>query len=93
MKLQLNQQGNQALNLGSNTAPIGEVNQSWKAKLAGILQRVAAYLITASEPTVWTVQDATGLIHWKGYDPTTNRSIDCASEQEMRIWIERRYHL
>jgi hypothetical protein len=92
MKLRLNHQANQMPKLDFNTTQTKEVNRGWNVKLESLLQKVLAYFMEPSEPIVWTVQDATGLIHWKAYDPSTNRSIDYTSEHEMRVWIEQRHY-
>lgn len=36
--------------------------------------------------------DAEGNLFWQVYDSTTGRSAQFYSEQEVRIWLEERYH-
>lgn len=43
------------------------------------------------EPKVWQSTDRQGQLCWHAYDPVTNRSFWCASEDEMRCWLEERY--
>jgi hypothetical protein len=66
------------------TSFVGFVNNLW--------QEAIARLQVTSEPRIWTVQDRQGNLHWKAFDPTTQRVVDCLTENDLRIWLEERHH-
>lgn len=43
------------------------------------------------EPQVWQTTDRQGQIHWCVYDPDTGSLSEQLTEQEVRIWLEKRY--
>ena len=47
--------------------------------------------IKSPEIEIWSVCDPAGTVWWNGYNPQTGRSLKCASEREIRIWIEQHY--
>ncbi|MBD2459507.1 hypothetical protein H6G89_00480 [Oscillatoria sp. FACHB-1407] len=49
-------------------------------------------LTCSSEPHVWQERDRHGNLTWRIYEPSTNRSATFASEEEVRIWLEKRYY-
>ncbi len=78
--------------------------QPW-AEAAALLERVGVIFGTrlrnwlgtllmrwsaSSEPEIWSVQDAKGVLHWKAYDPRTGTSVDYTSVEELLIWLESR---
>lgn len=46
------------------------------------------YLIDRGEPRIWQESDSTGKTWWRAYDPTSQQSLVCASEDEVRLWLE-----
>lgn len=44
-----------------------------------------------NEPHIWQKRDRFGNIWWYVYDPMSSRSIQLASEQEVRQWLEQRF--
>jgi hypothetical protein len=53
---------------------------------------LATQIIGRSEPTVRQTRDRAGYLSWHVYDPTTGYSAHFSSEQEVRIWLDRRYY-
>ncbi len=66
--------------------------QSLKTKLSHLWQTLLAYLTPSLEPRVWLSLDVTGRPQWNAYDPVTGKSTHLASEDEMRIWLEKRHY-
>jgi len=54
--------------------------------------QVANWLSTSDEPRIWTRTDRLGRVWWYARDPVTGNSLAQASEQDVRAWIEERYH-
>jgi hypothetical protein len=50
------------------------------------------WLNTSPEPRVRMKYHA-GQTYWQVYDPTTQRSEQLATEQEVRVWLEQRYNV
>ncbi|WRH67036.1 MAG: hypothetical protein RSE13_00635 [Planktothrix sp. GU0601_MAG3] len=46
-----------------------------------------------TEPKIWQKKDADGNIIWQTYDPVTGYQARFDTEQEVRIWLEKRYNL
>jgi predicted transcriptional regulator len=80
-------------NIVSNFTPdsslgISKLNQLWQA--------IKRALFRSSEPQVWqeyvTQREPSGecsvQIWWHAYDPLTQRSVYCSSEEEMRAWLD-----
>ncbi|NJN86541.1 MAG: hypothetical protein HC881_09795 [Leptolyngbyaceae cyanobacterium SL_7_1] len=67
--------------------------ESLAAILKDVKEQVLAHVVASAEPHVWTTHDRTGRTHWKAYDPTTNQSVDWLSEEDLRIWLEKRHHI
>ena len=59
-----------------------EMNQFWQFFLAAA---------SGEELRIWQTSDNDGNTWWHGCDRVTGRSIDAATEGEMRAWLERRY--
>ncbi len=57
-------------------------------KLAAFGHSLLARLEATSEPHVWKASDAAGATLWNAYDPITQMTIDHASADEMRTWLE-----
>ncbi|MBE9046636.1 hypothetical protein IQ255_19865 [Pleurocapsales cyanobacterium LEGE 10410] len=49
-------------------------------------------VVKRSEPKIWQKHDPKGNIYWLVFDPFTSSYSYFSSEQEVRIWIEKRYH-
>lgn len=43
------------------------------------------------EPQIWKTQDRSGQPSWSAYDPSTRKTVENLTEDEMRIWLEKRY--
>ncbi|MEO0852308.1 MAG: hypothetical protein AAFY15_02220 [Cyanobacteria bacterium J06648_11] len=60
------------------------------------LQRVgkmcAAFFLGDREPRIWKIMRADGTTHWKVYDPNSHRSSTFSSENDVRVWLDRRYY-
>ncbi|MEB3280291.1 MAG: hypothetical protein VKK42_15360 [Lyngbya sp.] len=41
---------------------------------------------------VWSCSDGSGNTYWNAYDPISNHVLEQATESELRIWLEQRYH-
>ncbi|NJR23216.1 MAG: hypothetical protein HC786_14175 [Richelia sp. CSU_2_1] len=59
-----------------------EMNQLWQFFLAAA---------SGDELRIWQTSDRNGNTWWHGCDRVTGRSIDAATEGEMRAWLDRRY--
>ncbi|VXD23526.1 hypothetical protein [Planktothrix paucivesiculata] len=46
-----------------------------------------------TEPKIWQKKDADGNMIWQIYDPVTGYKARFDTEQEIRIWLEKRYNL
>lgn len=44
------------------------------------------------EPKIQSKQDFRGNSYFEVYDPVSRKSFTCGSEQEVRIWLEKRYY-
>ncbi len=67
----------------------GTIGTRWRNWLGTLLIRLSA----SSEPEIWSVQDAKGVLHWKAFDPKTGMSVDYTSVEELLIWLESRSSL
>jgi len=68
------------------------VKSSVQAALSMLAQTMVAALAKNSEPRIWQSRDRNGSVAWHLYDPLTNQHARFYSEQEIRIWLEQRYH-
>jgi hypothetical protein len=57
--------------------------------LGKLLQAIVTAFKPHDEPIFWKKRDRNGNAYWQGYDPKSNRSIYLASEDEVRIWLDR----
>jgi thiamine biosynthesis lipoprotein ApbE len=55
------------------------------------LDRFVKAIATSSEPDIWQTHDRDGAIVWHTYDPSNGQSHLFASEDEVRVWLEKRY--
>jgi hypothetical protein len=55
-------------------------------------QLINRLTLNPNEPHVWHTVDRMGQTIWHAYDPLTHRTLSCASETEMRQWLEERYY-
>jgi hypothetical protein len=57
------------------------------------LQNLWQYLTSEqTEPQIEQKSDRYGSLYYQIYDPITRRYTFLASEREVRIWLENRYH-
>lgn len=61
-------------------------------QLKAIAQKLIHWLVTKPELTVKQKVDCFGNVIWFVYDPMSKRSAHLTSEEEVRIWIEERFH-
>lgn len=54
------------------------------AQLASHWQRLLTHLNATTEPRVWQTSDR----RWNAYDPISQLTIDQASADELRTWLE-----
>jgi hypothetical protein len=61
--------------------------------MTNLWQKIENSLVTSNhEPQVRQKCDRFGNKYWQAYDFYTNQSYTFASEQDVRVWIENRYH-
>jgi hypothetical protein len=54
----------------------------------GIGQKVSNFLLEGHEPQIRQIRGRDGVIWWQAYDPISQRSLTCASELEVRLWLD-----
>ena len=59
--------------------------------LSNIWHGLCRSFMVSQELKVWRTGDARGRIWWNAYDYKTGQSISYLNEDQMRIWIEKRY--
>jgi hypothetical protein len=75
-----------------------EQTQNWKIRLPRssafkkVVQRLRESFIGSNELRIWQSCDRFGNTWWHVYDPVTGKHSSVASEEELRIWIEKRYY-
>lgn len=60
--------------------------------LNSILQCLSSLVISNDELKIWQTRDWQGQIWWHAFDPKTGHSTYVATEDEMRVWLEKRYY-
>jgi len=70
--------------------PAAKPQGNWKTHLQTLTQRVVDFFTDAEEPTISSVQDANGVVHWKGYNPATGETVHYDSIQDVLVWLESR---
>ncbi|MGF1518077.1 MAG: hypothetical protein ACFCVB_09775 [Nodosilinea sp.] len=72
---------------GSGLAPI--------LKPSGVLKqlgdRAMRFFTGQTEPRIWQ-RTRQGQLTWFAHDPITNRTRQFSSEQDVRLWLEKRYY-
>ena len=71
--------------------PAKSTQFSWRDRLQHVWREWVRSLTKSHELQISNLCDASGKIWWSGYDPQTQRSLHHVSENEIRVWIERRY--
>ncbi|MCA1993165.1 MAG: hypothetical protein LDL41_14180, partial [Coleofasciculus sp. S288] len=69
-----------------------QLNLRLGSVLKKALQRFVEFFSSGHELRIWTTTDHYGNTYWHAYDPVTGKSTHLSSEDEMRVWIERRYY-
>lgn len=64
---------------------------SWRSQLKRFGNFLRQHFPDSSQLRVWHICDREGKIWWSAYDPNTRQFINRVSEEQIRIWIERRY--
>lgn len=60
-----------------------------------LIQSLVKFFDSAShdrEPKISQKRDRNGSTYWLLYDPVTRQYTSFASEEEVRIWLEKRYY-
>lgn len=61
--------------------------------LTNIVDKVKLNLANSNrEPQIKQKQDRHGNLYWQAYDFNSNKFYTFGSEQDVRVWIENRYH-
>jgi hypothetical protein len=83
---------------GKSAAQLGHERPWLRTVLATLTLRVKRFwteilteLGQTQEPHVWQTTGRQGQIHWCVYDPNTGDTLEQLTEQEVRIWLEKRY--
>lgn len=62
----------------------------------GMIRAIARWIadisIDTNEPRIFRGIDESGSLYWRVYDPVTRESARFYDEQEVRSWLEERYH-
>lgn len=66
-------------------------NLSWRSQFKRFGNFLRQHLTASSQLRVWHICDPEGKIWWSAYDPITKQFINRVSEEQICIWIERRY--
>ncbi|TVQ09423.1 MAG: hypothetical protein EA368_09490 [Leptolyngbya sp. DLM2.Bin27] len=53
--------------------------------------RAMRFFTGQTEPRIWQ-RTRQGQLTWYAHDPVTNRTRQFSSEQEVRLWLEKRYY-
>lgn len=73
---------------GTNSTPTSNPIAFLKTLWQGFVKTI----VGRNELRVWQTSDTDGYLHWRAYDPLTGETTIRDSEDEMRVWIEQRYH-
>lgn len=58
-----------------------------------LLQKIKNGLVVhRNEPRIEQKHDNDGNLYWQAYDFATNKSYTFISENDVRVWLENRYH-
>ncbi|WOD37599.1 hypothetical protein [Nodosilinea sp. E11] len=76
--------------MNSSYWPINTAHQrpSLVTQLASVWHGILAHLNATNEPHVWPATDDSGATLWNAYDPLTQLTINHASDDELRVWLE-----
>ncbi|WP_045056427.1 hypothetical protein [Aliterella atlantica] len=66
-------------------------NLNWRSQLKRFGNFLRQHLTASSQLRVWHICDRQGKIWWSAYDPVIKQAIERVSEEQIRIWLERRY--
>lgn len=61
----------------------------WLNQIGEIIVKV---LTTDGQPKVYMKRNSLGEAYWQVYDPRTCHSVYLGSEQEVRIWLDKRFY-
>ena len=79
----------------SVSAPIEPINNAWQ-KVQSSFGNFGQWLLAAatgsSDPIVRQRRDRHGQTYYTIYDPISQRRTTCASETEVRAWLDQRYY-
>lgn len=67
-------------------------DRTWRAALQSFAYRTWGVLAGSQEPHVEAIRDRSGDVSWQVYDPVTDYHNTFASEQDVRVWLEKRYY-
>jgi hypothetical protein len=77
----------------ADLAPEAQLHQSFRETLADAWQGLLNFLTkSGDEPRIWISHTATGEPCWNAYDPITGRRLYAATENDVLVWLEKRYN-
>ena len=77
----------------ADVSPAVQSHKSFKELLANTWQGLLNFLTNSGdEPRIWLSHTASGEPRWHAYDPTTGRRLYAATENEVLVWLEKRYN-
>jgi hypothetical protein len=63
-------------------------SQAVLSVLSSIWEWILIVLMNDTQPRIWQTIDCAGQLQWTVYDPKTKRSIQLASEEALRSWLD-----
>lgn len=68
----------------SSASPTADILRQWA-------QDLLAFLTGSQQLRIWTKSTKQG-VKWFAYDPASDQRIADCSEDDLRVWLESRYH-
>lgn len=66
--------------------------QKLEPLVSRIFQALVAKLSNGNDPQIRLEYSPSGNEYWHVYDPTTGKAETFATEADVRVWVEQRYH-
>lgn len=82
------QQDNQDLSLITHSTTEASRQANFSFWLSCLWRSMERAMAVNNEPHVWQRRDRQGETFYSAHDPSTGRSIYCANEDEVRIWLD-----
>ena len=77
----------------SRSLPLGTIWQQLRTTFGSLGERLTTFATGSSDPVVRQKRDRQGQVYYSIYDPISRCHTTCASEAEVRSWLEQRYYL